>query len=251
MKRPLPAAVLGICAVFATLQPALAFDANNKAELGKFIHDYIISHPEVLIEAQDALQAKQQAAQRDQDRKIIGANRKEIFSDPADLVLGNPKGDVTVVELFDYNCPYCKHAVQDMAALTAGDPGVKFVMKEFPILGQDSIAASRVSITFQMVAPEKFKQFHNALMSSRTRASGDVAFQIAAKLGVSKETLKEKLGDPAIDAKIKQAYTLASELNLTGTPSYIIGDEATAGAIGAPALEQKVANMRKCASTTC
>jgi len=251
MKRLLSAAVLGLGVTLVTLQPATAFDPGNKAELEKFIHDYVVSHPEVLLEAQEALQAKQQAAQRDHDKKIIDANSKEIFSDAGDLVVGNPEGDVTVVELFDYNCPYCKHAAQDMKALTAGDAGVRFVLKEFPILGQDSIAASRVSIAFQMVAPDKFKQFHNALMSSRTRASGDVAFEIAAKLGVSKETIKEKLGDPAIDAKIRKTYTLANELNLTGTPSYIVGDEAMAGAVGAPALEQKVANMRKCASTTC
>lgn len=251
MRRLLSAAVLGLCAAFATLQPAIAFDPNNKAELEKFIHDYIVQHPEVLLEAQDALQAKQQAAQHEHDKKIIEANRKKIFSDAGDLVVGNPKGDVTVVELFDYNCPYCRHAVQDMKALTAGDSGVRFVLKEFPILGQDSVAASRVSIAFQMLAPDKFKQFHNDLMATPARANGEVAFDIAARLGVDKEKLKEKLGDPAIDARIRQTYTLANKLNLTGTPSYIIGDEAMAGAVGAPALEQKVANMRKCSSTTC
>lgn len=251
MKKLISAAILSLAAILVALQPATAFDPNNKAELEKFIHDYIVAHPEVLLEAQDALQAKQQAARRTHDKKIIAANKKKIFDAAGDLVLGNPKGDVTVVELFDYNCPYCKHAVQDMKALIAGDPGVRFVLKEFPILGQDSVAASRVSIAFQMVAPDKFKQFHNELMSSRTRASGESAFKIAAALGVSKETLKEKLAEPAVDARIKQTYRLANELNLTGTPSYIVGDEAMSGAVGADTLEQKVANMRKCNSTTC
>ncbi len=251
MNKLLTAAVLGVAVVLAALQPAAAFDPGNKADLEKFIHDYLVGHPEVLLEAQDALQAKQQKAQRSHDRAVIERNRKEIFDGKGDLVLGNPKGDVTVVELFDYNCPYCKHAVSDMNALIDGDPGIRFVLKEFPILGQDSVAASRVSIAFQMIAPDKFKQFHNDLMSSRTRASGDVAFKIAATYGVDKEALKQKLDDPAIDARIKQTYALADKLNLTGTPSYIVGDEAMAGAVGAQTLEQKVSNMRKCNSTAC
>ncbi len=251
MKRQLFAALLGLAAALATLQPASAFDPSDKAQLQKFVHDYIVGHPEVLLEAQDALQAKQQAAQRNHDRKIIAANKKEIFHAPGDLVLGNPKGDVTVVELYDYNCPYCKHAVQDMKALIDGDNGIRFVLKEFPILGQDSIAASRVSIAFQMIAPDKFRQFHNELMGSQARASGDLAFRIAEKLGVGKQELKQKLEDPAVDAKIKQAYTIANKLDLTGTPAYIIGDEAMAGAVGAAAIEQKVANVRKCNSTSC
>jgi len=231
--------------------PASAFDANNKVELEKFIHDYLVSHPEVLIEAQDALQAKQAEAQKSRDSKVIAENKAEIFRSSDDLVVGNPKGDVSVVEFYDYNCPYCKHAVADMKTLVANDPGVRFVLKEFPILGQDSVAASRVSIAVQMIAPDKFRQFHDALFDSQQRADGDFAMAVATKLGIDKTALTKKLADPSIDARIRATYSLADKLNITGTPAYIVGDEEIAGVVGAGALEQKVQNVRKCNSAAC
>lgn len=249
--KPALAALIALATGAATLPPAKAFDASNKKELGMFIHDYIVEHPEVLLEAQDALQKKQEAKRRDHMKSVITANRKAIFDAPGDLVIGNPKGDVTLVEFYDYNCPYCKHAVSDMHALVEADNKLRFVLKEFPILGQDSVAASRVSMAVQIVAPDKYKAFHDKLMGSQQRATGDSAFQVAEDLGIAKSALKDELESPEIEKRIKQTYALADALNINGTPAYVIGDDAISGAVGSSALEDKVQNMRKCDSTSC
>lgn len=247
----LPAALIAIASSWATVPAAHAFDANDKAELGKFIHDYIVEHPEVLLEAQDALQKKQEAEQRSRAKAQIAANRKQIFDAPGDLVVGNPNGDVTLVEFYDYNCPYCKHAVPDMNALLKADGKLRFVLKEFPILGEDSVAASRISMAVQMIAPDKYQAFHNELMDSPQRANGARAFQAAEKLGISKDDLKAKLDDPSITSRIHDTYALADKLGINGTPAYVVGDEAVSGVVGAQVLEQKVENVRACGSTAC
>ncbi|HET7412699.1 MAG TPA: DsbA family protein [Pararhizobium sp.] len=245
------AAAMMLAVSALAVQGAAAFDANNKAELEKFIHDYIVSHPEVLLEAQDALQAKQEAAQRKQAKTVIAGREEELFHSPGDLVVGNPEGDVSIVEFFDYNCPYCKNAIGDMNAIVGSDGNVRYVLKEFPILGPDSVAATRVSMAFEMVAPDEFRQFHETLLGSSGRATEASALAVAEKLGVDRAKVKAKMDDPSIDARIKQSYALANALHITGTPAYVVGDEAVSGVVGATALEQKIENVRKCNSTVC
>lgn len=232
-------------------QPASALDIKDKAELERFIHDYIVGHPEVLLEAQDALQAKQAADQRKTAKAAIARNGDALFHAPGDIALGNPEGDITVVEFFDYNCPYCKHAIDDMDTIIEEDSNVRFVLKEFPILGPDSLAASHVSMAFRMIAPDKYRKFHEELLGGEARATEERAFEVAAKFGVDKEAIEKKMKDPAIDASIKQTYALANDLGITGTPAYVIGDEAVSGALGSQVLSEKIDNVRKCNSTAC
>lgn len=242
-----------LCALAVAILPhsASALDIKDKAELEQFIHDYIVGHPEVLLEAQDALQEKQAAEQRQKTKAVIARNKDALFHAPGDVALGNQDGDVTIVEFFDYNCPYCKHAIEDMDAIVKEDPNVRFVLKEFPILGPDSLAASHVSMAFRMIAPEKYRDFHEELLGGEGRATEERAFEVAAKFGIDKAALEAKMKDPAIDASIKQAYSLANELGITGTPAYVVGDEAVSGALGAQFLLKKIDNVRKCDSTVC
>ncbi|HET7411118.1 MAG TPA: DsbA family protein [Pararhizobium sp.] len=251
LKKIAAAAAMSLAIGALVPQGALAFDANNKAELGKFIRDYIVSHPEILLEAQDALQAKQEAAQRQQVKAIIAKHSKELFHAPGDLVVGNPDGDVSIVEFFDYNCPYCRHAVQDTKTIIGNDKNVRYVFKEFPILGPDSVAASRVSMAVQIVAPDKFKAFHDTLLGASERATEASAFDVAKKLGIDTAKLKAAMDNPSIETQIKQSYALANALHITGTPAYVVGDEAVSGVVGAAALEEKIDNVRKCKSTAC
>lgn len=251
LKTAIAATVLSVPALALAPQSALALDIKDKAELEKFIHDYIVNNPEVLLEAQDALQAKQAAEQRKKTKAVIAGNKDALFHAPGDIVLGNPDGDVTIVEFFDYNCPYCKHAVEDMDTILKEDPNVRFVLKEFPILGPDSLAASHVSIAFRMIAPDKYRSFHEQLLGGQERATEERAFEIAAELGVDKAALEAKMKDPAIESSIKEAYFLANALGITGTPAYVVGDEAVSGALGAEILSEKIENVRKCDSTEC
>ncbi|OJG00282.1 DsbA family protein [Pararhizobium antarcticum] len=237
----------------ATVLPSLAnaLDDKQKEEIGAFIKEYLVANPEILLEAQKSLKLKQEQAQLEQAKAAIDDNSDAIFQSVHDVTLGNPKGDVTVVEFYDYNCGYCKRALADMDALLEKDKNVRFVLKELPILGPDSLAAHKVSAAFRLVAPEKYGDFHRALLTGEDRATEETAIAVAGRLGVAEANLRAKMVDPATDESVKEAYTLANTLGITGTPSYVIGKEAVFGAVGAEELETKVTNMRSCGSTIC
>jgi protein-disulfide isomerase len=232
-------------------QSALALDAKQKEEIGAFIKEYLIANPEIMLEVQDALTTKQRAKQQEAAEGAIAENKKAIFNSDYDMVLGNPKGDVTVVEFYDYNCGYCKRALSDMDDILAKDKNVRFVLKELPILGPDSLAAHKVSAAFRLVAPEKYGDFHRALLGGEDRATEETALAVAAKLGVSEKDLRAKMEKEPHDAAVREAYGLANDLGITGTPSYVIGNEAVFGAVGAEEIESRVANMRECGKTAC
>ncbi len=244
------AAVMAL-SVWALPAPAVALDDAQKEEIGAFIREYLIANPEVLIEAQEALQAKQQAEQLAQARRAISEASDAIFNSPNDVVLGNPEGNVTIVEFFDYNCGFCKRALRDMEEIIASDPNVRFILKEFPILGEDSMAAHRVSVALQRIAPEHYNAFHWELLGGNGRATEDRAVAVASELGVDEAALREAMEDPAIAETLTENYQLADSLGISGTPSYVVGDEAVFGAVGVGPLIAKVDNMRSCDSATC
>ena len=240
-------------ALAASIVPAqaFAFDDQQKKELGEFIKQYLIENPEIMLDVQDALQKKQQMAQQVKATMAIENNTDGIFDSKYDVTLGNPKGDVTVVEFFDYNCTYCRHALPDMQALLKQDKNVRFVLKEFPILGPDSVAAHRVADAFRRLAPEKYGDFHVALLGSDGRASEDTAIQVASSLGVSEDKIRAEMKKSPNDDIVQATYQLAANLGISGTPSYVIGNEMVPGAVGIDDLEAKVKNMRACGKTSC
>ncbi|MGK6312976.1 DsbA family protein [Neorhizobium sp. DT-125] len=231
--------------------PAFALDDQQKKEMGEFIREYLLQNPEVLIEAQDALQAKQQAQRAEQSLKGIADNKEAIFSSPTDITLGNPKGDVTVVEFFDYNCGYCKRALADMDDILAKDKNIRFILKEFPILGPDSLAAHRVANAVRLLAPEKYGEFHRTLLGSQEHASEETAIAVAVSLGIDEAEIRKSMTENPNDDLVRQAYQLANAIGITGTPTYVVGNEAVFGAVGIEAIEAKVANVRACGKATC
>ncbi|QND46850.1 DsbA family protein [Rhizobium lusitanum] len=250
-KTLLTVSAVAIAASLAFVQPAAALDDQQKKEFGEFIKEYLVEHPEVLLDAQAALEKKQDAARLAQSSQTVTQNKDAIFNSKNDISLGNPKGDITVVEFFDYNCTYCRHALGDMETLLKQDTNVRFVLKEFPILGPDSIAASRVSDAFRKLAPEKYAAFHRALLGSDGRASEDSAIEVASSLGVKEAAIRAEMAKSPNTDSVKATYQLATDLNVTGTPAYIIGNETISGAIGLEAIQQKIANVRSCGKTTC
>ncbi|PYE88231.1 DsbA family protein [Phyllobacterium leguminum] len=228
----------------AAAEPGAASAAPDRAAIEAIVRDYLIKNPEVMLEVQSALEAKQTAAARDGQREIIAANADKLFKSPGDAVFGNPDGNVTVVEFFDYNCGYCKQALPDMDALLKSDPNIRFVMKEFPILGPDSVKAHIVAQAFKALMPEKYLEFHRALMSLQGRATEQTAIDTAVKLGANEAQLREKMKAPDLAEAFQVNYQLANALNITGTPSYIIGDQVVPGAIGIDGLAQKIAEKR-------
>jgi len=250
-KTLLTVSAVAIAASLAFVQPAAALDDQQKKEFGEFIKEYLVEHPEVLLDAQAALEKKQDAARLAQSSQAVTQNKDAIFNSKNDVAIGNPKGDITVVEFFDYNCTYCRHALGDMDTLLKQDTNVRFVLKEFPILGPDSVAASRVSDAVRKLAPEKYAAFHRALLGSGGRAAEDSAIEVAGSLGVSEAAIRAEMAKSPNTASVKATYQLATDLNVTGTPAYIIGNETISGAIGLEAIQQKISNVRSCGKTTC
>ena len=217
----------------------------DRTEVEGIVRDYLLKNPELLIEVQEALETKQQEAQRLAHLGVIEGAKDEIFNSTFDGVIGNPQGKVTIVEFFDYNCGFCKRAMEDMWAVTKQDPDVRFVLKEFPILGPDSQKASVVSMAFHKLHPEKYGEFHNALLGGEGRATEDAALKAALSLGADEGKLREAMKDPAILEAFSRTYELANKLSITGTPSYVVGNEVVFGALGQEVLTQKIAEAKE------
>jgi len=251
IKMLLSATAISLVAASSLFSPANAFDDTQKKEIGEVVRDYLIEHPEVLIEVQQALEKKQADQRMAQAKVAVDENRDAIFNASYDLSLGNPKGKITVVEFFDYNCGYCKRAISDMDAVIKSNPDVRFVLKEFPILGPDSLAAHKVSDAFRHIAPEKYGQFHRELLGSEAHANEARALEVAQSFGVSEEQIRAQMAKSTNETTVQETYKLASKLGISGTPSYVIGDEAIFGAVGSQAINEKVANVGQCGKATC
>jgi len=245
------AAVALIAAPVFSPISANAFDGAEKTEIEQIVKDYLLSNPEIILEMQTAIEERQRVAEEEQRTQALAAAGDRIFNNPDDGVIGNANGDVTVVEFFDYNCSFCRRAHADLVTLKESDPKVRFVMKEFPILGPDSQAAHTVSMALQSVAPDLYGQFLDRLISDDERATEESAIVLARDLGVEEKALREAMTDPKIMGRVQETYELANLLNITGTPTYVIGNEVLSGAVGSAAIAERVANMRECASTSC
>jgi protein-disulfide isomerase len=224
----------------------------DRMEIEAIVHQYIVANPEVLLEAQASLENKQKEKQQVAQVTAIRQGHDEIFRSPHDGIVGNPNGNISIVEFFDYNCSFCKHAISDMKMLTAADPNLRFVLKEFPILGPDSQKAHVVAQAFQRLMPQKYSEFHLRLLGGQGRATEASAMKVALDLGADETRLRQEMSDPSIASTFKATYDLANRLQITGTPSYVVGDQVVFGALGADVLAQKIAEARAaCATPSC
>ncbi|RIY03727.1 DsbA family protein [Aureimonas flava] len=231
--------------------PAHAFDQAQTSEIETIVRNYLIEHPEVLLESLQALEAKRTAEAKAGQGETIAELRDRLVSSPDGTVAGNPEGDVTLVEFFDYNCGYCRRAASDLQVLLESDPKLRVVYKEIPVLGPPSEAAARVSLAFREAKPDAYPAFQKTLLGSRAQVDEARALEVAAELGVPESTLRPLMGGTAVAAALNESAELATALGINGTPSYVIGDELVPGAVGADALAQKIASVRACGSATC
>lgn len=204
------------------------------------VKDYLVKNPEVMLEVQEALNNKiEQKNTENRSSTIIGM-KDEIFNSSDDGILGNPNGKISLVEFFDYNCGYCKKSYPDIQALIKGDPDLRIVLKDFPVLGDDSVKAHIVARAFMKLMPMKFAAFHNQMMTSEGRANEEKAIKIAVKLGVDEKQLRQTMKDPDIQQVFMKNGKLAYLLDINGTPSYILGNEVLVGAVGENVLKKKI-----------
>jgi len=224
----------------------------TKSELDQAIHDYIMENPEVIARSMEILQQRMNRAAAAEEQARVAASMAQLHNDPADVVVGNPAGDVTLVEFFDYNCHYCKNAVEDVIRLIEDDKNLRVVLKEYPILGQPSVEAATVAIALhEQLTAEKFAAFHTELMRRKGPITKDVALELAVAAGADLPKLTAALTRPEIQAELQKTTQLGRTLGVTGTPGFFIGTEHISGAIGYDAMKAKITAMRKCGASTC
>jgi len=221
-----------------TAPPAL-----TKEAVEQIIRQFLMDHPEVVMDSVRRFQERQRAEERKRAGAAIATRQDDLLRDPASPVAGNPKGDVTVVEFFDYRCGYCKRVTPVLKELMAGDPNLRVVFKELPILSPESNLAAKAALAAE--AQGKYLPFHEALMASDSSLSMPDILQLATALKLDTAKLQADMNKPEIQAAIQKNHALAQAVGITGTPAFIIGPELVPGAIELPALKELIAKARK------
>lgn len=218
------------------------FDAGETQAIERIVRDYLVANPEVMLDVLTALEAHQEAAQKEQQRQAIAELAATLYDDPKSFVAGNPDGDVTIVEFFDYKCGYCKRAVDSLMKVVEEDGNIRLILKEFPILGEESVKASRAAIA--ALEQDRYLEFHLGLLRSKGSLDDDKLFRIAEESGLDPDRLRTDMNDPEVERVIDRSYELASRIGIDGTPAFIIGDELVPGALSARRLTELVAEAR-------
>ena len=231
---------------------AQSFSSQQRGEIEGIIKDYLMSHPELLQDVLAELEKRQTAADAEKHNAALKEYSEAIFSSPRQVTLGNTQGDVTVVEFFDYNCGYCKRAMNDMMELLNTDLKLRFVLKEFPVLGDGSVQAAHVAAAARMQdkTGKKYLEFHLKLLSGRGAADKARALAVAKEVGFDMARIEKDMSSPEVRAQLEESFKLAEALGLNGTPSYVVGNEVVIGAVGLKTLREKV-NTARCGKTTC
>jgi protein-disulfide isomerase len=232
---------------------AQGFSDSQKQDIERIIRDYLIRHPEVLQEAIGELEKRQQAAEAEKHRGAVKEHAQTLFNSPRQVTVGNPQGDVTMVEFFDYNCSYCKRALADMMELIKSDPKLKIVLKEFPVLGPTSVEAAQVGVAVRMQdkSGKKYLDFHQRLLNGRGQVDKARAIAAAKEVGLDIARLEKDIASDEVRATLTENFKLAEALGMNGTPSYVVGEDVVVGAVGFEALKDKVRSARCAGKATC
>ena len=242
-------AVAAVCAalVLFAAAPVRAEPATGakQSEFERMLKDYLAAHPEAIQEALDTLAARKAAAKAEQQKATIKANRSELFSSARQVTLGNGAGDVTLVEFFDYNCGYCKRALADLLELMNSDPKLKIVLKEYPILGPDSVEAARVAVAVRMQdAGARYLAFHRKLLENRGHNDKARALAAAEEAGFDMARLERDMASEEVTQSLDESTRLGKELAINGTPGYVVGERVVIGARGEQVLRESIAASR-------
>jgi protein-disulfide isomerase len=252
-----PRLYAAVCAaLLATALPqtvqAQDFSPAQRGSIETIVREYLVAHPEVIQESMSELEKRQTAAEAEKHKTAVKEYSQKLFSSPNQVTLGNPNGNVTFVEFFDYNCGYCKRAMSDMLTLLKDDPKLKIVLKEFPVLGPGSVEAAKVAVAVRMQdkTGKKYLEFHQKLLGGRGQADEAHALAVAKDVGLDMPRLQKDMNSAEVKTTLDEDFKLAEALGLNGTPSYVIGNDVVVGAIGLPGLQEKI-NSARCGKATC
>ena len=218
------------------------FDAAEEDAIREIVREYILANPEVIVESMQVFRERQRLADEQAAREAVVAQRDTLVGDPNSPVVGNPDGDVTVVEFFDYRCPYCIRVAEALRDTVGSDGNIRLVMKEFPILGPESTKVAQLALASEMQG--RYEEFHFALMEAGGKVTEARALKVADKIGLDVDQLRRDMQAPEIEAQLQSTYNLAQALQIRGTPAFVVGDTVVRGAIDMATLRQLVAGVR-------
>lgn len=239
VKSPVAIAIVVLLAGLAGAAIALLWQGQapalgERARVERIVHDYVLAHPDIVPEAMRALQDRQTGTD-------IAANRDVILKPVGSAWAGNPAGDLTIVEYYDYNCGFCRASLPTIRQLIAGDPKLRIVFRELPVLSDASKVAARYSLVAARAG--KFAAFHDALYAGGPISDASLADAVR-KAGMDLKTVQAAANDPAIDTEIDTNFAVAKRLGMTGTPSWIIGDHVVSAALPLEELQKEIARAR-------
>jgi protein-disulfide isomerase len=248
-------AVLGSISAGAVATPTTAadqFSAPQKAEIEAIVKDYLVREPEVLREAAKVLDERAKIAEAKARETVVADPAGPLYSGANQAVVGNPTGKITLVEFFDYNCGYCKRALGDLARLVKDNLDLRVVLRDLPILSENSEAAARVAAAArkQLDSP-RFWEFHQKLMSTRGSVGKEEALAAAKAVGADMGKLAKDVESADAEVGIAESERLAKSLGINGTPAFVVGQEVVIGAVGYDELQSKVTSTRKCGKAAC
>lgn len=243
IRSALLAAVTVALAVLSPAAQAQSIPADQRQAIEQVVRDYLMKHPEVIVEAIDELQKRERADEERKSKQGLAQNKDKLFNDPASPIAGNPKGDVTLVEFFDYQCGYCKAVQADVQKLIKEDGKLKFVFKEYPILGPASVVAAKAALAAR--AQGKYEPYHNALMAQRGQLDEATILKLATSVGLDTDRLKKDMDSAEIQQALGANLALAEQLGIRGTPGFVIGNSIVPGAIKLDDMRKLVAEARK------
>jgi len=237
------ALTIGLMPTINNTANAKEFTKAQKVEIEKIVKELLTKKdPSIVISAAQEYQAKEEAKITAKGKEAIKTESKNIFNNPTSPVTGNPKGNINIVEFFDYSCGYCKRAQETIKKILKEDKNVRFIFKELPIFGHSSIKVSKAALA--SVAQGKYVEFHMALMSSKKRLNEKEVMKIAKNIGLDTDKLKKEMNNPKIEAIIKENKELAIKLGVNGTPGFIIDKTLYAGAMPYKKMKEEIAKSR-------
>ena len=242
--------VLFAALMSASAMPAMAFDPaamseSEKEAFGAAVRSYLLENPEVLSEVVAELESRQQAAQADSDAEMVKTHAEALFNDANSWVSGNLEGDIVVVEFMDYRCGYCRKAYDEVAELIASDGNIRFIVKEYPILGEESELSARFAIAVRQMAGDKaYEAAHDALMTFRGDVTPEALERLASSLGLEGKAVLAQMEAPEVEAVIAANHALGQEMQISGTPTFVIGGQMLRGYVPLEGMRQIVSEAR-------
>ena len=238
------ACALGI----ATAAPAFDLSEMTDAERDAFraeVRAYLLDNPEVLMEAIGVLEQRQQQAQLASDQALVATYADALFNDGHSWVGGNPDGDITIVEFMDYRCGYCKRAFAEVEELVATDGNIRLILKEFPILGeQSSLAAQFAVAVLENEGPDAYKSIHDTMMTMRTDVSMPALLELAETFGLDTGAISDAMLGAEVATAISENHGLAQALDISGTPTFVFGDTLVRGYVPLEQMRAIVEDLR-------